>query len=208
MGFLGAVKTCYSKMVVWKDRASRSEYWWFFLFQIFASVAVSGLVVFGLFTYMMENPELAQAFGQKDFSHATQLPQEFWLFTIGWNLLNFFLFFLPGLSVTVRRLHDSGHSGWWYWIVLIPLIGIIILLVLLLLPSDRGQNRFGPNPGGLQPFQPPGYRAPKAARGWGGAQARVPTVQDRQAAQREDFKEYYRSVVEPAIKRTKPGTQT
>jgi uncharacterized membrane protein YhaH (DUF805 family) len=194
-------------MVVWKDRASRSEFWWFFLYQILASMAVSGLIVFGLFTYMIENPDMAQAFGQKAIPQAAQLPLEFWVFTIGWNVLHFFMFFLPSLSVTVRRLHDSGHSGWWYWIVLIPLIGIIILLVLLLLPSDRGQNRFGPNPRGVQPFQPLGYRAPAPKRGWGQPKAATPTPQQLQAAQREDFREYYRSVVEPAIKRAKPGTQ-
>jgi uncharacterized membrane protein YhaH (DUF805 family) len=53
---------------------------------------------------------------------------------------------LPGISVGVRRLHDTNHSGWWYFIQLIPLIGSIWILVLLCKDSTPGDNRFGPNP--------------------------------------------------------------
>ncbi len=50
---------------------------------------------------------------------------------------------LSGLSVGVRRLHDSDKSGWMLLLGLIPFIGGIIVLVLLLLPSTPGPNRFG-----------------------------------------------------------------
>ena len=53
------------------------------------------------------------------------------------------LLFLPGLSVTVRRLHDSGKSGWWFLIVVVPLAGWIVFLVFMILPSDVGTNRYG-----------------------------------------------------------------
>lgn len=54
------------------------------------------------------------------------------------------LFFaLPVLSATVRRLHDTNHSGWWWWISIVPLIGQIWLFILLVLPSTPGINRFG-----------------------------------------------------------------
>ena len=56
---------------------------------------------------------------------------------------------IPGLAVLVRRLHDTDHSGWWYWIGLIPLIGFIVLLVFLCSDSKPGENRFGPNPKGV-----------------------------------------------------------
>lgn len=39
--------------------------------------------------------------------------------------------FVPSLSVGVRRLHDTGRSGWWYLIVLVPLVGWVVLLVFL-----------------------------------------------------------------------------
>lgn len=54
--------------------------------------------------------------------------------------------FLPGLGVTVRRLHDTGHSGWWFFIVLIPLIGAIVLLVFLFQDGAAGENKYGSNP--------------------------------------------------------------
>jgi uncharacterized membrane protein YhaH (DUF805 family) len=53
---------------------------------------------------------------------------------------------LPGLAVTVRRLHDTGRSGWWVLIGLIPFIGSIVILVFTCLESEREENRFGPNP--------------------------------------------------------------
>lgn len=57
--------------------------------------------------------------------------------------------FLPNLAVGVRRLHDSGKSGWWILIGLIPIIGTIILIIFLCLDSEEGENRFGPNPKGF-----------------------------------------------------------
>src|SRR3954470_23751130 len=53
--------------------------------------------------------------------------------------------FLPNLAVTVRRLHDSGHSGWWLLIGLVPLIGAIVVLVFTLQSSDA-PNKWGPDP--------------------------------------------------------------
>ncbi|HEX8209800.1 MAG TPA: DUF805 domain-containing protein [Longimicrobium sp.] len=54
--------------------------------------------------------------------------------------------FIPGLSVTVRRLHDTGKSGWWMLINLIPLIGFIVFLVFMFQDSQMGDNEYGPNP--------------------------------------------------------------
>ena len=48
------------------------------------------------------------------------------------------------LSCAVRRLHDSGKSGWWLLLGLIPGIGTIIVLVLLLMPGETRENRYGP----------------------------------------------------------------
>jgi uncharacterized membrane protein YhaH (DUF805 family) len=54
--------------------------------------------------------------------------------------------FLPSLAVSVRRLHDTGRSGWWILIGLIPLIGAIILLVFTCQDSQEKENKYGPNP--------------------------------------------------------------
>jgi len=52
---------------------------------------------------------------------------------------------LPNLAVLVRRLHDSGRSGWWILIALVPLIGAIVLLVFTLQGSDP-PNQWGNGP--------------------------------------------------------------
>lgn len=53
---------------------------------------------------------------------------------------------LPSLAVGARRLHDSGRSGWWLLIGIIPFIGTIILIIFFCLDSEEGDNRFGANP--------------------------------------------------------------
>lgn len=53
---------------------------------------------------------------------------------------------IPSLAVGARRLHDTGRSGWWLLIGLIPLIGTIILIVFFVFDSQAGQNQYGANP--------------------------------------------------------------
>jgi uncharacterized membrane protein YhaH (DUF805 family) len=53
---------------------------------------------------------------------------------------------IPGIAVTVRRLHDTDHSGGWWFISLIPIIGTIILLIFMAQDSQPGANKYGPNP--------------------------------------------------------------
>lgn len=52
--------------------------------------------------------------------------------------------FLPGLAVTIRRLHDTSRSGWWFLISILPLIGSIILLVFLASDTKLEINQWGP----------------------------------------------------------------
>jgi len=56
--------------------------------------------------------------------------------------------FLPGLSVSIRRLHDTNRTGWWVLIGLIPLIGLIVLLIFYLETGNPGPNQYGPPPVG------------------------------------------------------------
>ena len=55
---------------------------------------------------------------------------------------------VPGLAVSVRRMHDIGKSGWLLLLGLIPLIGVLILLYFMVLDSQPGNNEYGPNPKG------------------------------------------------------------
>lgn len=70
---------------------------------------------------------------------------------------------LPGLSVSIRRLHDTNHSGWWILISLVPLVGLIVLLIFYLQDSDPGPNQYGPPPATQQAAPPPPPQAPPPA---------------------------------------------
>ncbi|CAN7392274.1 DUF805 domain-containing protein [Rossellomorea sp. LjRoot5] len=54
--------------------------------------------------------------------------------------------FVPSLAVSVRRLHDTGRSGAWYFIAFVPIAGAIVLLVFMCFDSDHGSNQYGPTP--------------------------------------------------------------
>jgi uncharacterized membrane protein YhaH (DUF805 family) len=54
--------------------------------------------------------------------------------------------FLPTLAVTIRRLHDLDRTGWWYLLVLVPIIGWIVLLIWMCTKGTGGPNRFGADP--------------------------------------------------------------
>ncbi|KUO14474.1 DUF805 domain-containing protein [Streptomyces dysideae] len=59
---------------------------------------------------------------------------------------------LPSLAVTVRRLHDTGRTGWWILIGIVPLVGLIVMLVFLCSDGQPGQNKYGPNPKDVPAF--------------------------------------------------------
>ena len=56
---------------------------------------------------------------------------------------------VPNLAVGVRRLHDTGRSGWWSLIGLIPLVGWILLIIWYCQKEDEVENRYGSNPGSM-----------------------------------------------------------
>jgi len=109
------------KYAVFDGRARRMEYWYFFLFNmIFAIVAMILDNVLGI---------AIEGLGYGPI-----------------YLLYCLALLLPGLAVSVRRLHDVGKSGWFFFIVLIPIVGPIWLLVLFCRDSMTGENQYGPNP--------------------------------------------------------------
>jgi uncharacterized membrane protein YhaH (DUF805 family) len=118
--------TALKKYAVFEGRARRREYWFFQLFNTSFFIA---LLVVDSMTGMMR-PHVGMAHGG------------FGLLSGLYGLATF----LPGLGVMVRRLHDTGRSGWWVLIAIVPFIGGIILLIFLLLDSQPGANQYGPNP--------------------------------------------------------------
>ena len=53
---------------------------------------------------------------------------------------------VPSVAVSVRRLHDTGRSGWWVLVAFVPLIGAIVLIVFMVLDGQEDENEYGPNP--------------------------------------------------------------
>ncbi|MEC1475621.1 DUF805 domain-containing protein [Bacillus haynesii] len=101
-------------------RARRKEFWLFCLFSYMV------LVIYGFFKAILHLPE---------YEIETYLGMVYLLAIL-----------VPCLAVTLRRLHDTGKSGYWICIGLIPLIGQFILLIMLCQDSEKGENQYGPNP--------------------------------------------------------------
>jgi uncharacterized membrane protein YhaH (DUF805 family) len=109
------------KYAVFDGRARRKEYWMFFLITVvITAVLILIDILIGTFS-----PQLGVGLLAGIYSLAV---------------------LIPTIAVTVRRLHDTGRSGWWILLGLIPFIGGIILLIFMLLDSQPSANQYGPNP--------------------------------------------------------------
>ena len=117
MTFSEAISSGFRNYVGFSGRASRSEFWYWVLFSVLVSIALSII-------------DLALLSGKTTVLSSI------------WSLATL----LPSLAVGVRRLHDTDRSGWWWLIGFIPLIGIIVLIVFWCSEGTRGPNRFGPDP--------------------------------------------------------------
>lgn len=100
LSFVDAVQTCFKKYAVFKGRASRSEYWWFFLFN--SIVSIFFFVIFRMVSVLL-------------------IPL-FYLYSLA--------VFLPVLAVTTRRLHDTGQSFKFYLFIVLGEIVAVLLSVL------------------------------------------------------------------------------
>lgn len=103
-------------------RARRTEFWMYALFNM----------IFAIGAAVLDNI-LGLTFNE-------QIPYGFIYMLYGLAV------FIPGLAVSVRRLHDVGKSGWFYFIALIPIIGAIWLLILFVTEGTPGSNEYGVNP--------------------------------------------------------------
>lgn len=115
--FGDVIKTVFNRYVQFSGRARRSEFWYWFLFVIICNIGLGtlDLALFGL---------------DSGFSPISSI------FALG--------IILPNLAVAARRLHDTGRSGWWQLLMLIPLIGFIILLVWFAKRGEEHDNQYGP----------------------------------------------------------------
>lgn len=119
MGPVEAVRSVLSQYANFSGRARRSEYWWFHVFTVVVVLLLGGL-------------DLA-------------LGADGLVYMVGGVGLTLGLM-VPALAVIVRRLHDTGRSGWWYLVAFIPFIGAIVVLIALATDGQPGDNQYGPSP--------------------------------------------------------------
>ena len=117
MNFQDAIRSGIRNYVTFSGRASRSEFWYWALFALLVSIA-SSIIDHTIFPFASTGP----------IEGLTSL-----------------VLFLPGLAVSIRRLHDIDRSGWW-WLIAFTVIGIILLLVWACTRGTAGANRYGPDP--------------------------------------------------------------
>ena len=121
--FIEIIKSGYSNCFNFAGRARRAEYWWFGLYNIIFMVA-TGSIMF-LLTYAFGSP-----------------------FDVIFSLIFFLIYLLHGviaISLAIRRLHDTGRSGWWLLIQFIP-FGVFVLFAFLVSDSLPTENQWGASP--------------------------------------------------------------
>jgi uncharacterized membrane protein YhaH (DUF805 family) len=113
MNFADAVKSVLTQNYAnFQGRAGRSEFWWFVLFNLIASM-VAGVIDNAIIGF----PLL--------------------------QLVYMLAVLIPGIAVSVRRLHDKDKSGWWVLIALVPIVGAILLIYWYATPGTEGENQYG-----------------------------------------------------------------
>ena len=126
MRFSESVKSFWSNYSKFKGRARRSEYWWIQLFLVLTNLAVAAIDL------VLMNGDVERFIANGGGG----------IVGLIWILVTI----VPALAVLVRRLHDTGKSGWWALIGFVPLVGGIVLLLFTVLDSDAGENSHGPSP--------------------------------------------------------------
>ena len=148
MKFFDSVVSAFKNYFNFSGRASRSEFWWFFLFCI--------LLYLLAFSLAFEELEQTLAGVKLQEGDPAELIQ---VFTSSWIGIAFLTTFIPQITLSVRRLHDINKSGWWYVglqiapgllpsIFIFDLISVFALFLFIFFMSQEGSedNLYGPNP--------------------------------------------------------------
>ena len=117
-------KVVFENYANFSGRARRSEYWYF---------ALTNFLIQLVFIILF-------------FSFAVSDNASIGFMFYGLMALYSLAILIPSIAVAVRRLHDVGKSGWFYFIVLIPIVGAIWLLILFFTEGDQGENAYGQDP--------------------------------------------------------------
>ena len=117
-----AYKNCICKFANFSGRARRSEYWYFKL-------------LYYVFLFIIFIP-LGFIKDEKQLNNVASIVY----------LVYSLIFLLPNLAVTVRRIHDTGRSGCYYFMIFIPIIGPFIIIYYCICDSQEEPNEYGPSP--------------------------------------------------------------
>lgn len=131
VSFVDAIKRAFDKYCCFTGRASRSEYWWFYLFT----------QIVGLILYIPCASAIINV-GMGDTSDISGGAMTCLVLLCIFGLACM----LPSLGLLWRRLHDTGRSGWNFCWSFLPYIGAIVLLVFCCMPSKPEPNKYGPVP--------------------------------------------------------------
>ncbi len=133
MNFRIAIIKCFMLYFVFKGRAKRAEFWWFFLF----------LMILGIMTSIIDSTLGTEIVTNNMGTISEGDDQKTGIFSTVIQLITF----IPGLAVGARRLHDTNRSGWWQLLWIVILIGWIPLFIFFASSSknDEGMNynKFG-----------------------------------------------------------------
>lgn len=139
MTFAEAIKTAFfQKYATFNGRATRSEFQYFGLFSSIVAVIyyVLMIIVFVVCLFIIDSAATEET---AIIAFIAMLVGFFLLFCI------FIVpFILPSIAACVRRLHDTGRSGWNLLLALIPFVGIFIVIAYLIQPSEPKDNQYGP----------------------------------------------------------------
>ena len=128
MDFMDALTTVFRiKYADFSGRAARSEYWWSYLGMVVISVVLQVFALVGAIALFSISESLAV------------LPTLI-------ALVAYLALLPPSLGVSVRRLHDTGKSGWLLLLAFVPCIGAILLLVWMIEDGQAHDNAYGPVP--------------------------------------------------------------
>ena len=138
MGFGEAIRSCFGiYAVVFAGRSRRSEFWWWQLFTTLFYVAfIIVLIIVGV---------LAGGASHAGTDQVNVMSTVLGGFAAVIGNIVALAMFIPAWAVTVRRLHDTDHSGWWI-LLSITIVGNILLLVWFCSRGTPGSNRFGSDP--------------------------------------------------------------
>lgn len=159
MGFVEAVKTCFSKYATFSGRARRSEFWWFYLLNAIVSSCMYAVVSWKMSLLAKVEAEvtaqLSEHLFDDDFNMDTfraQIEAQYGSYdTIFYVLMGVLclvalVLLIPTLAAWARRLHDTGKTGHLLWLFLLCGIGGIVPLVFALMEGTPAPNKYGESP--------------------------------------------------------------